>query len=77
MPAYSDLPQIRRRIGITYVYHTTREIEFDTDKCLAEFFARFGRLDRRQHDNYRLTVDGRYDFHEVLKYISHFVNTLD
>jgi hypothetical protein len=67
-----DKPKMKRKIGISEYYKETMTIRFNATLNATHIkeIKEFGRLeDFIKEDSWRLTVDSRYDFDEVLQYL--------
>ena len=67
-------PEMKTEVAIDFAGPVTRTIYFySTEDAVTEFYS-FGLVEPNgsQPDYYRLTVDARYDFDEVVAYIERY-----
>ena len=66
-------PQMKREVAIVMDVEVLRVIRFFSSLDALEDFKVFGKIENTNEEGqYRLTVDGRYDFKEVVEYISRY-----
>lgn len=66
-------PQPKKEVAILHVMPTARCITMNASSDAARDFAEFGVMHFYENNGqYWLTVDGRYDFDEVVEYISNY-----
>ena len=72
-------PQIKVEVAVTYVNPATHAISFHASQDAAIEFGDFGWMvsDSFQKDAYSLLVDPRYDFQEVVDYITNYGKEAD
>lgn len=68
----SNKPQMKRTIGISLVHQRDRTIIFYAPEWAAQAVSEFGGLDSFGVEKWRLIVDARYDFPEVVSYIENY-----
>lgn len=64
-------PKPRQKVAIASKLKNVRHIEFWASSSDASEFAQFGNM-YRSGEKYDLYVDARYDFNEVLRYITNY-----
>ena len=67
-------PLMKREVAVEFYYEPIRHINFYATADAATEFEQYGTLlpDPNRRDGYRLEVDARYDFGEVLAYIQNY-----
>ena len=69
----TDKPQPKKEISIDWAGKNTHLIYFYASVDAMEDMQEFGTIERwGNHNQYRLEVDKRYDFDEVVKYIQEY-----
>ena len=67
-------PIMKKEVAISYFMKLVREIVFYSTDDAATEFERYGQLtqDETISDKYRLAVDPRFDFDEVVEYVESY-----
>lgn len=67
-------PTIKREVAVDTVIRICKQVNFYATADAVTEFEQFGRLDKigDEGDLYRLLVDARYSFEEVLSYIENY-----
>lgn len=64
-------PKMKREVAVTAIHPTLRVIYFYGSVDAKAVFETYGRVEKQtEKDYYKITVDARYDFDEVSKYMS-------
>ena len=67
-------PEQKREVTVTFFNSPTRMICFDASPDAAQEFGEYGGIFNYYKNHYRVLVDARYDFDEVLAYIQNYGN---
>ena len=71
-------PEMKTKLAIDWSDKDQRVIYFFTDEEIAKPLKKFGSLNNSGTPNkYRLSVDGRFDFKEVLEYVTAYSLSLE
>lgn len=65
-------PKPKREVSITTIAPTFRSIYFYASEDAVNDFRSFGSVTSMGKESYRLEVDARYDFQEVVEYIQNY-----
>ena len=70
----NEKPIMNCKVAISVAIEQTRYITFWTDANIADKFEQFGNVEQCENETtkYSLSVDGRFDFDEVVAYIGNF-----
>lgn len=72
IPTQTSRPKIKRNVSVKNSWPAIMAIDFYASTHVAQTFDEFGTLEDMTGDLKRLTVDGRYDFQDVLYYVDEY-----